>query len=366
MTHLFLMFGLVGLNAQELRGPGSAHLQDSAVWTLQQDAARLAAEGRIHQLNNSARPEFVRGPEGERTLLLRIHSAGAAALRAHFEDMHLAEGDRLFVYGLDANGRVTRSAGPYEAAGPMESGEFWTPALPGADLIVELQSTGEPATLPFLLEEVAVLDGIDENAWTVDRRQVFETRRSWFRGMPVEHHVIDGVGVWEGDILLGRIEELQPYEAGKSSERQSFAISSTSYRWTGGVVPYTVDATIPTPTRITDAIAHWNTKLAGTIQLVPRTTETAYVSFVRASSSGTCSSYVGRLGIAAQPINIGDSCSTGNTIHEIGHAIGLYHEHTRTDRDTYVKVNLQNVTSTATSNFNIVSGGLNLGAYEYG
>lgn len=367
MKHfLLLAFGWAGLYAQEVRGPQSGRLQDSAIWNLDMSVTRSAAEGRIHRVASDSRPEFLRTPEGESTLIVRLRASGAVALRAHFEDFHLAASDKLFVYGLDSNGIVTRTAGPFEGAGPMDSGDFWTPAMPGSELVVELQTARETGSLPFTLQEAAVLDGIDEGAWTVERRQPIEKRVSWYRGVPVEHHVVDGYGVWEGDILIGRVEELERFEGVKGVERQAFAISSSSYRWPGGIVPYTVDATIPTPARITDAIAHWNTKLAGTIQMVPRTNESVYISFVRASSSGTCSSYVGRLGMAGQPVNIGDSCGTGNTIHEIGHAIGLYHEHTRTDRDSYVKVNLQNVTSTATSNFSIVSSGLNLGAYDYG
>ncbi len=366
MKYIFLVFGVIGLQAQEVRGPNSGRLQDSAVWTLDQNASRMAAEGRVHRVDQAPAPEYLRGEDGAGTLLIRVRKEGAAALRAHLEDFHLPADGRLYVYGLDSRGSITRTAGPYEGAGPMESGEFWTPALPGGEIVLELQTVSEPGSLPFTLQEVGVLDGIEEGNWLAERSRPLETRVSMYRGIPVEHHVVDGYGVWEGDILLGRVEELERYEGGKAAERQAFAISGSSYRWPGGVVPYTIDSTIPTPTRITDAIAHWNSNLSGTIQLVPRTNESVYISFVRASSAGTCSSYVGRIGMAGQPVNIGDYCSTGNVIHEVGHSIGLYHEHTRTDRDSFVKVNMQNVTTSAASNFYVVSSGLNVGSYDYG
>src|SRR6185436_7212811 len=45
------------------------------------------------------------------------------------------------------------------------------------------------------------------------------------------------------------------------------------------------------------------------------------------------------------------------TIHEVGHALGLMHEHVRGDRDQYVSVNTSNVISTQVQNFQIYGGG---------
>ena len=41
----------------------------------------------------------------------------------------------------------------------------------------------------------------------------------------------------------------------------------------------------------------------------------------------------------------------GNVVHEMGHAIGFWHEQSRPDRDTYITVDLNNVNSGDRHNF---------------
>lgn len=52
-----------------------------------------------------------------------------------------------------------------------------------------------------------------------------------------------------------------------------------------------------------------------------------------------CCSFVGKRGNGPQAISIGKSCDKfGIVVHELGHVIGFWHEHTRPDRDNHVQI----------------------------
>jgi hypothetical protein len=294
--------------------------------------------------------------------VIRYRIEGGEGIRVHFEEFALRPGEAVYVTA------GSQTDGPYTLTGPMGTGEFWSRALAGNEVIIEWQTPYEdPGGLPFVIRELA--ESLPEPVETTEPVLEPETVVSMYRGVPVAHEIIDGLAVVEGDIVLGPAELLERAAPGVRGEQftRGSIVNSETRLWPSGVVPYVVAADAPNPSRIEAAVAHWNEKLSGSIKLQPRTNESVYISFVKAGSSSTCASYIGRLGTAAQPIYVGSYCSTGNLIHEIGHAMGLYHEHVRLDRDRHVDIQWENIKSGAEGNFSQdTKNSMDLGLYDYG
>jgi len=72
-----------------------------------------------------------------------------------------------------------------------------------------------------------------------------------------------------------------------------------------------------------------------------------------------CSAVIGKISETRPTnINLGAGCtSIGIATHELGHALGMMHEHARADRDEYVEIHWDNIQSGKAGNFFKSSGG---------
>ncbi|XP_061757084.1 low choriolytic enzyme-like isoform X1 [Nerophis ophidion] len=85
------------------------------------------------------------------------------------------------------------------------------------------------------------------------------------------------------------------------------------------------------------------------IRFIPRTNQRDYISY---EPRYGCSSMMGRMGdkqvVALQRFGC---IQHGIILHETMHAMGFYHEHTRSDRDSHVRINWDNIETFNAYNF---------------
>lgn len=173
---------------------------------------------------------------------------------------------------------------------------------------------------------------------------------------------VDGFCIAEGDIILKKEEKRNPLGAKP-------LLKMGGERWPNGIIPFqiSVDLSKTKKIEISEAIAAWekNTRLKF-IELTEENLDAFpdYIYFMPTTGK-TSSSFVGKQG-GLQEIKLTSTCKVMSIAHEIGHALGLWHEQSRADRDQYIKIIWDNIAEQHIFNFQQhLTDGFDFGEYDY-
>ncbi len=177
----------------------------------------------------------------------------------------------------------------------------------------------------------------------------------------------NGVGIYQGDIIFpaGRV-------IGKASVRSNnlsakgtvmqpgycyayfIGCVDRAHLWPNKTVPYAFDSSATPGIRTLVQQAAQVYLDRADIRLIPRTTEDDYVVIkgIPLDSTEGGSSAVGRVE-GTQDLKLRLDASLGTALHEFGHALGLWHEQSRPDRDQYVTILSGNVQGKFSNNFEL-------------
>ncbi|XP_042320370.1 meprin A subunit beta [Sceloporus undulatus] len=146
-----------------------------------------------------------------------------------------------------------------------------------------------------------------------------------------------GLNLFEGDI---RLDNGRP-------ERNS--IIGNQYRWPH-TIPYVLEDSLDMNAKGLILKAFERYRLKTCIDFKPWEGEANYISVFKGSG---CWSYVGKRQGGRQELSIGANCDRIATIeHEFLHALGFWHEQSRSDRDDYVTIMRDRIQAGKESNFN--------------
>ena len=167
--------------------------------------------------------------------------------------------------------------------------------------------------------------------------------------------------LFEGDIVISEemirhYYNITDYEL-KTGEKfrnrtrtERGATSVSSKLWPDGIVYYTFDSSLPASSirTIRNAMNYYQNRTC--LRFIERRARN-HIKFVSEFFYG-CRSFIGMIG-GEQKLWLRDpGCtSLGTALHEIGHAIGFWHEQSRPDRDSYVNIISSNFRSRYAINF---------------
>lgn len=175
----------------------------------------------------------------------------------------------------------------------------------------------------------------------------------------------DSLYLLADDILLSREQLALLQKAPEAySKTQKAAVTNEFIKyWPSGIVYYDIANDFIQRNLVREAISHYHEKTG--LKFVLRTYQRNYIEFVNIPGDVSFS-YIGMIN-GRQEIKIGELVrSMGTFVHEIGHAVGMEHEHCRQDRDSHINVHLNNLIDQKwTYAFDIRNTTLDIGNFDF-
>ncbi len=178
----------------------------------------------------------------------------------------------------------------------------------------------------------------------------------------VTYENIGSIGLVEGDIAV-----LLPRD---DSPVATNGVVIDGFRWPDNTLHYRLDnVSSNVATMVRNAVAHIEALTNVDIIELPASATTPYHVRV-VDDTFACYSYVGDrrdVFVTSQELNVVSACGFGSTVHEFLHALGMFHEQSREDRNSYVEIRLENVEPGKEHNFNQqIIGASDVQSYDYG
>lgn len=175
---------------------------------------------------------------------------------------------------------------------------------------------------------------------------------------PVEVMIVNGEAYIEGDIWVGSEAFLDQFQTMMTTQSVTVTDNPLNGRWPDGIVPFEILDGFSNSERnvIIDAMNHISSRT--NVCFRKRTNESSYIKFKRYTDEQLGwhggQSYVGKCPFVlcpdGQEIKL-SSVANRTVRHEISHALGLWHEQSREDRDQHVEILWNNIEPMQTGNF---------------